>query len=65
MKAKPGDRIICQPNTVGAPPREGEIKGTGPDGRPPYEVRWNSGNQTIFTPGSDTLIRSKRGGKRS
>lgn len=65
MKAKPGDRIICQPNTVGAPPREGEIKDTGPDGQPPFEVRWNGGNQTIFTPGSDALIQRKRGGKRS
>lgn len=65
MKAKVGDRIICQPNTVGAPQREGEIQDTGPDGQPPFEVRWADGHETIFTPGPDALIQPKKGGKRS
>lgn len=60
MKAKVGDQIICQPNTVGAPERVGEIQDTGPEGQPPFQVRWADGHETIFTPGPDALIRSRR-----
>ncbi len=59
MKAKVGDQVICRSNTVGAPDRLGEVRDTGPQGEPPFQVRWTDGHETLFTPGPDTEIQAK------
>jgi hypothetical protein len=50
MDAKPGDRIIVESETVGSPPREGEILEVieGEVGVR-YRVRWADGHESHFT----------------
>lgn len=60
MKAKVGDRIICHSNTVGAREREGEVKDTGPEGQPPFQVQWTDGSESLFRPGPDAIVKPTR-----
>lgn len=56
MSASVGDRIRQHSNTVGTPDRTGTIVAVlGEDG-PPYRVRYDSGEETIVTPGPDATI---------
>lgn len=58
MKAKSGDRIILAPPTVDGPLRDGEVLETrGPDGGPPYLVRWTDGHEGLFYPGPGSVLR--------
>lgn len=59
MKARVGDRIVCQGNAVGVPERTGEVRRTGPGGQPPFQVRWSDGHETVFRPGPDAVIQPK------
>jgi hypothetical protein len=58
MKASKGDRIIIKGHRVGEPDRDCEvIEARGPDGGPPYVVRWeDSDHETLFFPGSDAVV---------
>ncbi len=58
MEAKPGDRIIIKGHRIGEPDRDCEvIEVRGPDGAPPYVVRWeDSGHETLFFPGPDAAV---------
>ena len=58
MKAHPGDRIVIAPRSVGGAVRDGEIVETrGPQGTPPYLVRWSdSGHEALYFPGTDAHI---------
>lgn len=58
VKAKPGDRIVVEGTHVGESRREGEIvEVRGPDGTPPYLVRWSSAEEpTLVFPGPDAHI---------
>ena len=41
MQAKPGDRIVIKGHHIGEPDRDCEVIDVrGPDGGPPYVVRW-------------------------
>jgi hypothetical protein len=53
MDAKVGDRIIVESETVGTPPREGEILEVieGEVGLR-YRVRWSDGHESVFTAAS-------------
>ena len=55
MHAKPGDRIIIKGHHIGEPDRDGEVlEARGPDGGPPYLVRWgDSGHTGLLFPGAD------------
>jgi hypothetical protein len=58
MKAKPGDRIIIAPPRIETPVREGEIVETrGPDGSPPFLVRWSDGHEALIFPGPGSGMR--------
>ncbi len=59
----PGDRIVVNATHVGGHYREGEVVAAqGQDGGPPYLVRWfDSETETLFFPGSDTVV--KHGGE--
>lgn len=58
MQASLGDRIVVHSAQVDGPVRDGEIlEVQGPDGLPPYLVRWSdSGHTSLFFPGSDATI---------
>ena len=58
MFATAGDRIVIKGHHVGAPQRDGEIlEVRGPDGAPPYLVRWeDSGHESLFFPSSDAYV---------
>ena len=58
MDARVGDRIIVQGHHTGEPIRDCHVvEVRGAEGSPPYVVRWeNSGNETLFFPGSDAIV---------
>jgi hypothetical protein len=52
MHAAVGDRLVVESSKVGSPRREGEIiEVRGPDGGPPYVVRWDDGHEGLSYPG--------------
>ena len=63
MRAAVGERIVVRSRHQGEPDREGEVlEVRGPDGRPPYVVRWSAtGAQCLFYPESDTVVRHDAG----
>ena len=60
MYATVGDRIIIKGHRTGEPDRDCEvIEVQGPDGTPPYRVRWDdSGHEGLFFPGSDARVQN-------
>jgi hypothetical protein len=58
MKASVGDRLIIKGVHLGDPERDGEIIAVeGPDGAPPWRVRWESdGHVSFFFPGPDVTV---------
>ena len=58
MKASVGDRIIVKGLHLGEPDRDGEILAVdGPDGAPPYQVRWAAdGHVSLFFPSADAIV---------
>lgn len=57
MRAAQGDRIVIHGKTVETPDRHGEIiEVRGPDGQPPYLVRFSEGHESVVYPGSDFVI---------
>jgi len=68
MDVKPGDQIVVRGRTVAQPDRGAEVLSViGPDGGPPYRVRWNEdGHEGLFFPGPDASVgkAAKTGKKR-
>ena len=58
MRAFVGDRIIIEGHRVGEPRRDCEVIAVrGPDGEPPYLVRWeDSDHESLFFPGPDASV---------
>jgi hypothetical protein len=58
MKASVGDRIVVKGRHLGEPERDGEILAVeGPDGSPPYEVRWEvDGHVSLYFASSDATV---------
>jgi hypothetical protein len=57
MRAEVGDRIVIRAHRIGEPERDAEVLATGPDGTPPYRVRWgDTGHEALFFPGSDAYV---------
>ncbi len=57
MKASVGDRIVVRGRTVDEKSRDGEIiEVRGPDGDPPWLIRWDDGHEGLFFPGPDARI---------
>ena len=63
MHAAVGERIVVRSRHQGERDREGEVlEVRGPDGHPPYVVRWAStGAQCLFYPESDTGVQHGTG----
>ncbi|GAB2923003.1 DUF1918 domain-containing protein [Nonomuraea fastidiosa] len=57
MHAKTGDKLVIHGNVVGQGDREGEIiEVRGPEGAPPYVVRFPDGHEQFVFPGPDAVI---------
>lgn len=56
-----GDQIVIHGHRLGEPSRTGEIlEVLGAAGHEHYRVQWDDGRESIFTPGSDAVIRHAR-----
>ncbi len=61
MHATTGDRLTVHGNQVGRADRTGEIlEVRGPDGTPPYVVRFDDGHTGLIYPGPDAEVREAR-----
>lgn len=59
MRASVGDRLHVHGHTVGERDRTGEIiEVKGPDGAPPYLVRFDDGHEGLVFPGPDAVVES-------
>lgn len=60
MHAKVGDRLVIRSQHIDGPVRDAEIlEVRGPDGTPPYRVRWSdTGHEAFFFPGPDAYVES-------
>ena len=58
MHAKVGDRLVIRSQHLDGPVRDAEIlEVRGPNGTPPYRVRWSdSGHEAFFFPGPDAYV---------
>ena len=58
MHAVQGDRLLVKGRTTGQAPHTGEILETqGPDGTPPFLVKWsNDGHVGLIFPGPDAIV---------
>jgi hypothetical protein len=57
MRAAIGDKIVVRGPHVGDPERDGVILAIeGPNGEPPYVVRWDDGHESVFFPGPDADV---------
>ncbi|WP_372492397.1 DUF1918 domain-containing protein [Actinomadura litoris] len=60
MNANIGDRLHVHGNVVGQTDRQGEIiEVRGPDGGPPYLVRFDDGHETLVYPGPDAVVEGR------
>ena len=57
MKASVGDRIVIKGHRIGEPERHAEIIEVGPDGGPPFRIRWgDTGHESLYFPGTDASV---------
>jgi hypothetical protein len=57
MHAETGDELVVRGRHVDDEDREGVIVEIhGPNGAPPYLVRWEDGHESVFFPSSDTRV---------
>lgn len=57
MRAYVGDRIVLPGRHVGDHVREGQVVAVeGPDGTPPFVVRWEDGHEATCVPGPEARI---------
>ncbi|MGW7417020.1 DUF1918 domain-containing protein [Streptomyces sp. NPDC054863] len=62
MRASVGDRLLTHGRIVGQQDRVAEVvEVLGPDGTPPYRVRFADGRETVMSPGPDTVVRRDEG----
>lgn len=61
MQAKVHDHLVVESKSDAVHRREGEIvEVRGPDGSPPYLVRWEDGHESVAYPGPDARIVQQR-----
>jgi hypothetical protein len=62
MHARVGDRLCVHGRTVGQTDHRMEIiEVRGPDGGPPYVVRYADGHEAVVFPGPDAVVESGTG----
>ncbi len=61
MQATVGDRVHIKGRIVGMAEHVGEIvEVRGPEGAPPYVVRFDDGHESLIYPGPDCLIEPRQ-----
>ncbi|MEV5980457.1 DUF1918 domain-containing protein [Streptomyces sp. NPDC052114] len=66
MRATVGDELVVHGRIVGQHDRIARIvEVLGPDGGPPYRVRFEDGHETLMSPGPDTVVRHQGPAKHS
>ena len=61
MQATVGDQIVIRSQHVDEQVRSGEIIDVrGPDGSPPFVVRWGDGHEALIYPGPDAEVQHPR-----
>lgn len=64
MQAAKGDTLVVKTPRVGSPERTGMVVDVrGPEGEPPFVVRWSDGHESLFMPGPDALVEHRAGSK--
>lgn len=59
MRATVGDRLHVHGRTVGQPEQVAQIvEVRGPEGTPPYLVRYPDGHEALVFPGPDAVVES-------
>jgi hypothetical protein len=57
MRAQVGDHLVVEGRTDSQHKHQGEVvEVRGPDGAPPYLVRWDDGHEGLMFPGPDAHI---------
>ncbi|MEV6397880.1 DUF1918 domain-containing protein [Streptomyces sp. NPDC051907] len=57
MHANVGDHLLTHGRTVGQHDRIAEVvEVLGPEGNPPFRVRFEDGHETVMSPGPDTVV---------
>lgn len=57
MRAAVGDRLHVHSRAVGKEEQVGEVvEVQGPDGGPPYRVRYQDGHESVVFPGPDCTV---------
>ncbi|MEW2630497.1 DUF1918 domain-containing protein [Streptomyces sp. NPDC048389] len=58
MQANVGDTLLVHGRTVGQHDKVAEVvEVLGPQGSPPFRVRFEDGHETLMSPGPDTVVR--------
>jgi hypothetical protein len=58
MQANVGDKLLVHGRVVGQHDRVAEVvEVLGPEGNPPFRVRFEDGHETLMSPGPDTVVR--------
>jgi Domain of unknown function (DUF1918) len=61
MHAAVGDQLKVKSHHVGVVERSGVVvEVRGDQGGPPYLVRWEHGEESLFFPGADTVVEHSR-----
>ncbi len=61
MRARPGDHLVlAAPHTSDATRDGVVVAARGPDGGPPYVVRWSDGHEALIYPGPGAVLRVER-----
>jgi Domain of unknown function (DUF1918) len=57
MRARIGDRLCVHSRIVSRPDRMGDVvEVRGPDGEPPFLVRFDDGQERLVFPGPDCVV---------
>jgi len=60
-RATPGDVVVIHGHRLGEKERLGEILEVfGAPGHEHFRVRWDDGRESVFYPGNDAIIRTRR-----
>ncbi|MEU0085409.1 DUF1918 domain-containing protein [Streptomyces sp. NPDC006274] len=58
MQANVGDTLLVHGRTVGQHDKVAEVvEVLGPQGSPPFRVRFEDGHEALMSPGPDTVVR--------
>ncbi|MFD4138400.1 DUF1918 domain-containing protein [Streptomyces sp. NBC_00390] len=58
MQANVGDKLLMHGRIVGQHDKVAEVvEVLGPEGNPPFRVRFEDGHEALMSPGPDTVVR--------